>query len=83
MTDAIQIYLENRCKLVQLCQYHKEDINIDIIKIVNDIQIVMNSLHLLSCLKPISVALDRLQRDKTIIAVTVGIWKNLELDLKH
>lgn len=83
MTDAIKSFLENRGNLVQLCQDHKDDIDPDIIKIINDINIVMNAKHMLSYLKPIAVALDRAQRDKTTIAVAVEIWHKLELDLKE
>ncbi|CAH0563065.1 unnamed protein product [Brassicogethes aeneus] len=82
MTDAIKSFLENRGNLVQLCQDHKNDIDPHITKIINDVNIVMNAEHMLSYLKPIAVALDRAQRDKTTIAIVVEIWNKLELDLK-
>lgn len=82
MTDAIKSFLENRGNLVQLCQDYKGNIDPDITKIINDINIVTNAEHMLSYLRPIAVALDRVQRDKTTIAVAVEVWHKLELDLK-
>ena len=34
-------------------------------------------------LKPISIALDRIQRDNPIISDTVEVWKMLQADLKN
>lgn len=82
MTDAIKSFLENRGNLVQLCQDHKDNIDPDITKLINDMNIVTNAENMLSYLMPIAVALDRVQRDKTTIAVAVEVWHNLELALK-
>lgn len=54
MTDERRAFLENRDKLIQICQDQRDNIDLDIIKIVDNVQIV-NSQHLLSCLKQISV----------------------------
>lgn len=79
--DTIRSFVENRGILVQICQNHREEIESDIYRIVNDIQIANNSLDLLARLDPITKALDRSQRDGTTISVAVEIWNNLEKDL--
>lgn len=81
MSDAIRSYLDNRGILVQISQDHKEKIDRDIIKIVNDCQITMNAVDFLKTLSPIATALDRMQRDTTTISVAVEIWNKLEVDL--
>lgn len=81
MSDAIRSYLDNRGILVQVSQDHKEKIDRDVIKIVNDCQITMNAVDFLKTLSPIATALDRMQRNTTTIAVAVEIWNKLEVDL--
>lgn len=81
MSDAIRSYLDNRGILVQVSQDHKEKIDKDVIKIVNDCQITMNVVDFLKTLSPIATALDRMQRNTTTIAVAVEIWNRLEFDL--
>ncbi len=45
--------------------------------------IKINVEELLLRLKPISIALDRMQKDSCSIAEAVNIWKKLETDLKE
>ena len=82
MGDAIKSYLDNRGILVQLCQDHDEVIDKDIIKIINDTHIIKNAMDIMNRLNPISIALDRMQRDQTTIGIAVEIWYRLEKDLK-
>ncbi|CAH2090930.1 unnamed protein product [Euphydryas editha] len=79
--DTVRSFVENRGILVQICQNHRDAIDRDIYRIVNDIQIANNSLDLLARLDPIAKALDRSQRDGTTISVAVEIWNYLEKDL--
>lgn len=81
MNDTIRSYLDNRGILVQICQDHKSEIEGHIIKIVNDSQVTMNAVDFLKRLSPISIALDRMQRNSSTIAVAVEIWHKLRLDL--
>lgn len=81
-TDAIECYLENRGILVQVCQDNKESVDSNIYRIVNDINITNNARDFLLRMKPIAVALDRMQRDGSTIAVAVEIWRKLGGDLK-
>ncbi|XP_047986596.1 uncharacterized protein LOC125226609 [Leguminivora glycinivorella] len=81
MNDAIRSYLDNRGILVQVSQDHKDKIDREVIKIVNDCQITMNAVDFLKTLSPIATALDRMQRNTTTIAIAVEIWNKLEFDL--
>ena len=49
---------------------------------ITDVNLRGNGKELLSRLKPISVALDKLQRDNTKISDAVEIWKDLENELR-
>jgi hypothetical protein len=82
MNDAAKLFLDNRGILVQLCQDHRDIIDADISKIVNDMNIVTNAGDLMASLNPIAIALDRIQRDNTTISVAVEVWKKLEEDLR-
>lgn len=83
VSDSIQSYLDNRGILVQVCQDHREEIDSDIFRIVNDIQITTNAKDFMTRMIPIAVALDRMQRDGTTIAVAVEIWNHLEKNFEN
>lgn len=83
MNNALKSFLDNRGVLVQLCQDHKDAIESDIIKIVNDAQIAINANDLIARLDPIAIALDRVQRDYTTISICVEVWHKLEMDLSQ
>lgn len=74
MSKAIESFLKNRGILVQICQDHKSEIDKNIATIVNNANLVMNAQDYSSRMRPIAVALDRMQRDKTTIAVAVEVW---------
>ena len=67
--------------LVNLCEGYHDEINLNIANKVKHYSIKRNAEELLVRLKPISVALDRIQRDNAIISDTVDIWKKLREDL--
>lgn len=81
VTDSLKSYLDNRGILVQVCQDHKENIDKDVFRIVNDIHITNNAKDFLQRMNPVAIALDRMQRDGSTIAVAVEIWRRLEEDL--
>lgn len=81
MNNALKSFLDNRGVMVQFCHDHKEVIESDIIKIVNDAQVALNASDLIARLNPIAIALDRVQRDYTTISVSVEVWHKLEIDL--
>lgn len=83
MNDSLQSYLDSRGILVQICQDNQSQIDKDIIKIINDNHVTTNAVELLSRLKPIAVALDRMQQTSTTIAVAVEIWNKLEKNLQQ
>lgn len=80
--DSIKCFLENRGKLVQICQDHKNDIDKHIFKLVNDVNLTVNCTDYLEILKPIANALDKMQRDSTKLAESVDIWNNLKQELE-
>ena len=71
-------YLQNRGRLVQICEDHREQIIKDIYKLVNDVKLVRNAESYRNRTLPIVVALDRSQRDNSSIAVAVEIWNELK-----
>ncbi|KAG8191635.1 hypothetical protein JTE90_012352 [Oedothorax gibbosus] len=75
--DTIKSYLDNRGKLVQVCQDHQNEIGKDIFKLVNDVNLTVNCADYLAVLKPIAKALDSMQSDNTKLAESVDFWNKL------
>lgn len=82
MFDAMKSFLDNRGKLVQVCQDHKNEIEKDIFNLVNDVNLMVNCTDYSNILNPIAVALDEMQKDKTKIAQCVEIWFDLKEKLR-
>lgn len=81
VTDSIRSYLDNRGILVQVCQDYAAQIDAEIFEAVNDINLMKNAVDFITRTKPISIALDRIQRDSTTIGVAVEVWLRLERDI--
>jgi hypothetical protein len=79
--DCIQSFLRNRGVLVQDVQDHNADIDPNIADAVNDVILVQLANQYLSIIKPIAIALDRMQSKDATIAVAVEVWAKLEKDL--
>lgn len=82
MIDSIQSYLQNWEILVTVCKENNDDIDLQIARKVNDRALKRFAEDYLDRLKPISVALDKLQRDVALISDAVEVWHKLKTDLK-
>ena len=77
LTDCLDSYISNWPILVKVCEEYRHEINGNISNKVKNYSIKRNAEDLLVRLKPISIALDQIQRDNTIISDTVEVWKQL------
>ena len=64
-----------------ICEENRDKTESSIASIVANLGIKRSAEELLQRLKPIAVALDKVQRDNCTIADAVNIWKQLETDL--
>ena len=83
ITDSLESYIANWPILVKVCEENRDQIHLDIANKVKNYSIKRNAEEFLVRLKPISIALDRIQRDNAIISDTVEVWKMLQADLKN
>ena len=74
MSDCLASYLWNWPIILQVCEKHRGEI---VINIANNVK-NRHAEYFLIGLKPISVALDRVQSDTCVISKTVEIWKDPE-----
>lgn len=82
VTDSLRAYLDNWPKLIAVCAEHRDTMDKDIAKLINDVALKRNAEDYLSRMKPIAVALDRMQRADCTIADAVHIWKELYTELQ-
>ena len=61
----------------------KNSIDSSICRIVNDVNISVNTQDYLQRMQPIAVALDRAQRSFTTISDCIEIWNQLGTDLEN
>ena len=83
ITDSLESYITNWPILVKVCEEYRDEINLDIANKVKNYSIKRSAEEFLVRLKPISIALDRIQRDNAIISDTVEIWKMLQTDFMN
>ena len=81
LTDCLDSYISNWHILIQVCEEYRDEINANIGNKVKNYSIKRDAEDLLIRLKPISVALDRIQRENAIISDTVEVWKQLHEEL--
>lgn len=82
MADSLSAYLKNWSKLLTVCEERRDDIDPDIARPTKDVAVKQNCEDYLNILKPIAVALDRMQAADCSIADSVNIWKDLDDSLK-
>ena len=82
LADCLQSYLDNWPILLKVCEEHRGSIDSTVARKVQNIGIKRNAEDYLQRLKPISVALDKVQRDNCFMAQAVDAWKQLERDLE-
>ena len=69
ITDSLESYITNWPILVKVCEEYRDEINLDIENMVKNYSIKRSAEEFLVRLKPISIALDRTQRDNAITYV--------------
>ena len=77
LTDCLDSYISNWPILVKVCEEYRHVINGNKSNKVKNYSIKRYSEDLLVRLKSISIALDQIQRDNTIISDTVEVWNQL------
>lgn len=81
--DSLEAYLKNWHTLVKICEEHRNTVDMEIVKLVSNIGIKRNAEDLMARLKPISCALDLMQKENCTIARSLVIWKKLINDLNE
>lgn len=80
-SDTLENYLKAWPVLVKICEENKTIIDNQIQSLVSNISLKRNAEHYLQQLKPISVALDRVQKQNCSIGEAVLIYKELRRSL--
>ena len=78
VSDCLQAYLDNWAILVKVVETHRSNMDTNICDMILDISLKSCTQDYLDKMKPISVALDKLQANTCTIADAVPIWKDLE-----
>ena len=81
LADCLDSYIKHWPILITICEENRNQIDINIRNVVNNLGVKRSAEELLRRLKPIAVALDMVQKDSCIIADAVEIWKHLETEL--
>lgn len=82
VSDCLRSYLDNRGILIPICQDRGSQIDDEICALVSDVDLTRQVADFLLRIKPVSIALDRVQRDNTNISIAVEVWFRLEKDLE-
>lgn len=82
LADCLQSYLDNWSTIIKVCDDHRDNIDSKISKKVQDISIKRNAEDYLKRMKPIAVALDKVQSDTCKISDAVEVWKELSRDME-
>ena len=80
LSDCLRSYLDNWTTLLKVCEEHRGAIDSTVASKVQNISIKRNAEDYLQRLKPIAVALDRVQRDTCLLGGAVEAWKALGKD---
>ena len=83
LSDCLKSYLDNWSVLLKVCDEHRDEIVRNIAAKVKDFALKRNAEDYLQRMRPIAVALDRMQSDSCKISDAVHVWKKLEDDLKE
>lgn len=83
VVDTLEGYISNWPKLLAVCEEHRDVIEPNITKKVNDLAIKRNVEDVISFMKPIAVAVDKAQASNCSLADSVHIWLSLKDKLKE
>ncbi|XP_069593638.1 uncharacterized protein [Ranitomeya imitator] len=78
LADCLEMFINNWSKLLSICETHQDKIDANIRSKVLNLGVKRNAEDLLERLKPISIALDKMQKDTATIADATEVWKDLE-----
>ncbi|XP_073415149.1 uncharacterized protein [Dendrobates tinctorius] len=82
VVDCFEQYIKNWPILMTLCEENRDKIDGTVTAKILNIGLKRNVEHMLSFLKPISQALNKIQKNSCFIADAVEIWKELSEHLK-
>ena len=74
---AVESFIKNRPFMISIVQNHSDEFKQNIINKVMDINLFKNAKDLLDQLKPINIALDKMQADDCVIADSCDIYLKL------
>lgn len=78
LADCLEVFIESWPKLLKISEEHKNDIDAIVREFFLNIHLKRSAEDYLAILKPISVAIDRLQRTDATLSDVVQEFKNLE-----
>lgn len=82
LADCLQSYMSNWSVLLKVCEEHRNEVDGTIADNVRNLGIKRNAEDYLTRMKPIAVALDKVQRNTCVISEAVEVWLSLLSDLK-
>mgnify|MGYP000117808826 CR=1 FL=1 len=77
MVDCLESYISNWAHILKTCEENREVIDKVVQQQVSNLSLKRNVEDLISLLKPISSALDKVQRNNCTISESVSVWKEL------
>ena len=78
VSDCFQGYLDNWATLVKVAEAHCDEIDPNIYEKVLDMDLKHQAMEYQAKMKPIAIALDKLQRNNCHLSDAVVIWKELQ-----
>lgn len=82
MVDCLETYLKGWPTLLQICEEHRDTIDKTVQTQVSNFVLKRNVEDMVMRLKPISIALDEVQRNNCTISESVRVWKNLQIEIE-
>jgi len=79
--DCLECYVKNWPVIMTICEENRLEIDTSVQNLVLNMALKRNCEDLLARMKPIAVALDKLQKNNSTIADTTEEWKKLEEEL--
>lgn len=82
MVDCLESYIKGWPVMLKICEENRDTIDTAVKNHVSDLNLKRNIEDMIVVLKPISVALDKIQRDLCSLSEALLTWKELGNDLK-
>ena len=81
LADCLHSYLDNWATPLKVCDEHRDSIDTIVARKVQDISIKRNAEDYLKRMKPIAIALDKVQSDSCVLSEAVEVWNRLSEDI--